>query len=187
LYGSGPVKQLYAIKSDQQLGGPTAKTGTRAISEFRTHKMKVLLTLLVLANLANAKAVDEWTFFSGAHLGMTVREYDNYYAPIADTFFTHSGAPAGERYVDFRSYGTDGTQHDWRVLVHYRESDATIVSVEYWNASGKFSKAMIRHLADLNKGYPDLITKLYDEGSDTEFVVTTRAQDKLEAEALGGK
>jgi hypothetical protein len=26
----------------------------------------------------------------------------------------------------------------------------TIVTIEYWNASGKFSKEMIRHLADLN-------------------------------------
>jgi hypothetical protein len=157
------------------------------LPEQQMKRTLLTLSMMVMANLANAKAVDEWTFFSGAHLGMTVREYNNYYTPIADTFFTYGGAPDGQRYVDFRSYGTAGTQHDWRVLVHYRESDAIIVSIEYWNASGKFSKAMIRHLADLNKGYPDLITRLYDEGDDMEFVVTTRTQDKREDEALGGK
>jgi hypothetical protein len=144
----------------------------------------ILLILMTLANLADAKTVDEWTFFSGAHLGMTVKEYDNYYAPIADTFFTYGGAPEGQKYVDFRSYGDAVPHHDWRVLVHYRESDGVIVSIEYWNASGKFSKEMIRHLKELNKGYPDLISQLFDNSNDAELVVTTAAQDKLESEAL---
>jgi hypothetical protein len=139
-----------------------------------------LLTLMVLASVAMAKTVDEWTFFSGAHLGMTIDEYAAYYFPLADTYFGYGGAPEGQKYVDFRSYGSSVPYHDWRVLVHYRESDRVIVSIEYWNASGKFSKEMISRLKDLNKGYPDLITRLYDDGSDTELVVTTPAQDKLE-------
>jgi hypothetical protein len=116
---------------------------------------------------------------------MTLDEYAAYYFPIADTYFGYGGAPEGQKYVDFRSYGSSVPYHDWRVLVHYRESDKVIVSIEYWNASGKFSKEMIRHLKDLNKGYPDLITRLYDDGSDAELVATTAAQEKLEDEALG--
>jgi hypothetical protein len=58
------------------------------------------------------------------------------------------------------------------------------VAIEYWNASGKFSKWMIGRLKDLNKGYPGLITQLYDAGSDAELVVTTAAQDKLERDAI---
>jgi hypothetical protein len=142
-----------------------------------------LLTLMVLASVANAKpSVNEWTFFSGVHLGMTMREYIDYYDPISDTSVGHGHSPEGQKYVDFRSYGSSVPYHDWRVLVHYRESDGVIVSIEYWNASGKFSKEMIRHLKDLNKGYPDLITRLYDDGSDAELVVTTPAQDKLESD-----
>jgi hypothetical protein len=140
---------------------------------------RILPILMVVASVAMAEGVDERTFFSGAHLGMTIEEYDAYYAPIADTFFAYGGAPAGQKYVDFRSYGSSVPYHDWRVLVHYRESDKVIVSIEYY-ASGKFSKEMIRHLTDLNKGYPDLITQLYDDGSVTELVATTAAQEKLE-------
>jgi hypothetical protein len=144
-------------------------------------KRLLFLTLLVLASVAMAKNVDEWTFFSGAHLGMTLDEYAAYYFPIADTYFGYGGAPEGQKYVDFRSYGSSVPYHDWRVLVHYRESDKVIVSIEYY-AEGKFSKEMIRHLTDLNKGYPDLITRLYDDGSVTELVATTPAQDKLESD-----
>jgi hypothetical protein len=144
-----------------------------------TAMKRLLLILMTLASVAYAKAgVDKWTFFSGAHLGMTLDEYAAYYAPIADTYFGYGGAPEGQKYVDFRSYGFSVPYHDWRVLVHYRESDKVIVSIEYY-ASGKFSKEMIRHLTDLNKGYPDLITRLYD---DAELVATTAAQDKLESD-----
>jgi hypothetical protein len=143
-----------------------------------------LLIPVTLASMAKAKTVDAWTFFSGAHLGMTLKEYATYYFPISDTYFGYGGAPEGQQYVDFRSYGTEGAQHDGRVLVHYRESDKVIVAIEYWNASGKFSKWMIGRLKDLNKGYPGLITQLYDAGSDAELVVTTAAQDKLERDAI---
>jgi hypothetical protein len=151
-------------------------------------KMKtMLLTLAALGlalSLANAQAVDEWTFFSGAHLGMTIKEFAAYYDPMVSSVITHRPVPPGQLYIDFRSYGSSEPYHDWRVLVHFRESDAKIVSIEYWNASGKFSSEEIRHLKDLNKGYPGLITRLYNDGNDEELDVTTAAQDKLEDEAF---
>jgi hypothetical protein len=169
---------------------------------------RMLLTLMALAvsSLANALAVDEKTFFktffSGAHLGMTIEECESYYFPdgavpvargalalgaiplgggtataraIADGGSCwHSGAPDGERYLDFRHQ--DPT---WRVLVCYRESDSKIVWVDYWRLDDQaFSPDEIRYLIDLNRGQGKLLLEPYDNGD--EFVVTTPAQDKLE-------
>jgi hypothetical protein len=143
-------------------------------------KIFLLLMMVASTTLAKpAKSVDEWTFFSGAHLGMTMTEYVSYYDPISDTRMNHSGAPKGQQIVEFRSYGTD--EHDWRVMVTYRESDGVIVSIDYWNESGKFSKEMINLLEGLNKGYPGLIHTLYNDGADTELYATTAAQEKLES------
>jgi hypothetical protein len=142
------------------------------------------LTIATTEITQAAKAVDAWTFFSGAHLGMTIKEYNDYYAPIADTAFRYGGAPDGQRYVDFRSYGKSAPYHDWRVLVYYRESDGVIVAIEYWNVNDKFSSEMIRHLKDINKDWAGLITKLYDDGNGAELIATTAAQDKLESDVF---
>ena len=169
---------------------------------------RILLTLTALASLglANAQAVDDKTFFktffSGAYLGMTIKQCDAYYFPdgavpaaigapalgaipigagatattrtIADGGSCwHSGAPEGERYLDFRHQ--DPT---WRVLVCYRESDSKIVSVDYCRLDGRgFSPDEIRYLTDLNSGEGPLVSKVYDDG---EFDVTSVKEYKFE-------
>jgi len=77
-----------------------------------------------------AKAVDDKTFFSGAHLGMTLDECYAYYDDsVADGGIAeHSGAPRGERQIDFR---TDSNPMR-RVYVYVRKKDRKIVSVTYW-------------------------------------------------------
>ncbi len=144
---------------------------------------------MVLASVANAKDVDERTFFSGAHLGMTIEEAAAFYRPgtpgtIATGGSTSwGGAPSGQHYVDFRNYGpgaAPGLVHDWRVLVCYRESDGKIVLIDYWNDE-KLSKEQISYLTDLNRPYGPLITRLNNA---EEFIVTTPEQDKLEQKAV---
>jgi hypothetical protein len=70
-------------------------------------------------------------------------------------------------------------------LVHFRESDGKIVSVEYWNDSGKFPPGLVRYLTGLNQGQGKLLIHLYNVGSDDEELqISTTAQDKLEDEAF---
>jgi hypothetical protein len=146
--------------------------------------MRMLLTLTVLASLslANAQAVDDKTFFSGAHIGETIDECMAYYYPhggptrpigapalgpiplggrtpstgaIADAGSCwHSGAPEGEEEVDFRTNSNPARQR--RVLIDYRTSDRKIVCISYWKVDDgnekSFSKEEIRYLTALNSG-----------------------------------
>jgi hypothetical protein len=82
---------------------------------------------LTIANYAQTP--DDKTFFSGAHLGMTIDECVGYYRKIADGgILGHSGAPRGEGQVDFRTASVPQR----RVYVYFRKSDKKIVSVTYW-------------------------------------------------------
>jgi hypothetical protein len=158
--------------------------GKTSIYQVMKSMLLALMTVMILANMANAKAVDEWTFFSGAHLGMTIEEAAAFYRPgtpgtIATGGSTSwGGAPSGQHYVDFRNYDS----HDWRVLVCYRESDGKIVLVDYWKIGEKFSKEQTNYLTDLNRPYGPLVSRLDDDSK--EFVITTPEQDKLEQEAI---
>src|SRR4029077_13754725 len=96
--------------------------------------MKTLSLLMALASLTMAhaqNAIDDKTFFSGAHLGATLDEAYAYYTPeIADGGIAeHSGAPRGERQIDFRTRSVPMR----RIYVYVRNSDRKIVSVTYWN------------------------------------------------------
>jgi hypothetical protein len=152
--------------------------------------------------------VSDKVFFSGIHLGMTIEAPWAYYFPdgavpeavgapalgsipvgggntaaapkaIADAgAVSHSGAPKGEKELDFRT--NSNPQDPRRVLVDYRESDGVIVYVCHWHVAGDknaFSKEEIRYLTDLNSGQGPLKTYIDDDG---EFEVTTVARDKLE-------
>jgi hypothetical protein len=129
-----------------------------------------------------AKAVDDKTFFSGARLGMTLDECYAYYDSIADGGIAeHSGAPRGERQIDFRT----GSNPMRRIYVYIRKSDRKIVSVTYWKMGENetFSQEEIHYLTDLNSGHGPLITHIGDEYKDTsgtEFEVTTADQEKIE-------
>jgi hypothetical protein len=150
--------------------------------------MKTLSLLMALASLSvadAAKAVDDKTFFSGAHLGMTLDECYAYYDDsVADGGIAeHSGAPRGERQIDFR---TDSNPMR-RVYVYVRKKDRKIVSVTYWKMGENetFSQEEIHYLRDLNSGHGSLITHLddkYKDTSGTEFTVTTAEQEKIERE-----
>jgi hypothetical protein len=49
-------------------------------------------------------AVDDKTFFSGAHLGITIDECAAYYRPIAEAGTVEpNGVPRGEKYIDFHT------------------------------------------------------------------------------------
>jgi hypothetical protein len=130
--------------------------------------MRILLTLTALAalSLANAKAVDDKTFFSGAHIGMTIDECMAYYYPhgipagLIEAMMTHGGIHGiGDRAAaaspgaisDAGSYWFSGApdgeqridfrtnsnpQGDRHVEIYFRESDRKVVSVEYWKMSG---------------------------------------------------
>ena len=148
---------------------------------------RILLILMVFASVANAQAVDEWTFFSGAHLGMTIEECYDFYFPVsgvrmADTTMTYGAAPEGQKYLEFRSYGSSVPYHDWRVMTCYRASDRVIVSISYSNDDHKFSQELIRHLKNINKDWPDLIANVSDDYHGTDLVVTTVVQSKLESD-----
>jgi len=149
---------------------------------------RILLTLITVASVANAKDVDERTFLSGVHLGMTIVEAAEFYRPgtpgaIANAGSTSwGGAPTGQQYLDFRNQGpgaTPGTVHEWRVLVCYRESDGKIVLIDYWNFG--ITKEQMSYLTDLNRPYGPLVTRL---NNPDEFIVTTPEQDKLEQQAI---
>jgi hypothetical protein len=137
---------------------------------------------MVLASVAMAKAgVDEWTFFSGAHLGLNVYDCALHYLhgehPVADAGSTSwGGAPKGQQYLDFRS-----NIINCRVLVCYRESDGQIVLVDYWKLGGTFLPEEMRYLTNLNRPYPPLVTRL---NNPEEFIVSSPEQDKLEDEAV---
>jgi hypothetical protein len=146
---------------------------------------RILLILMTLASVAMAKGVDERTFFSGAHLGMTIEDVADFYnvgtpGTIATGGSTSwGGAPSGQHYVDARNYDDS---HDWRVLICYRESDHKIVLVDYWKIGEKFSQEQTNYLTDLNRPYGPLVTRLDDDGK--EFIVTTPEQDKLNQKAI---
>jgi hypothetical protein len=143
----------------------------------------MVLASAALAGDATQYVTDK-VFFSGIHLGMTIEAAWAYYFPdgavpaalgapalgsipvgggnttaapkaIADAgAVSHSGAPKGERELDFRT--NSNPQDPRRVLVHYRESDGVIVYVCYWHLYGNekaFSKEEIRYLTDLNSGH----------------------------------
>ena len=170
--------------------------------------MRILITWAAIVSLSlapRAKAQVD-AFFRGAHLGMTIEECNAYYFPhggptgpigtfgaaldgptpvkaIADAGSCwHSGAPAGEEKVDFRTQvriDDETAPRERRVLVTYRTSDHKIVSVTYWNLSGHFSKGDLKKLLKLNqgRGISHLVSHFYD---DEEFEVTTAEQYKLE-------
>ena len=138
--------------------------------------------------MANAQsAVDDKTFFAGAHLGITIDQCAAYYRELGHVgVLEHSGAPRGQRSFDFRTGSnpllTDDAQwRQRRVYVYFRTSDGKIVSLEYWKSGADnetFSKEEIRYLKDLNKGQGSLVTEIAEEG--TVFTVTTAEQEKIE-------
>jgi hypothetical protein len=163
----------------------------------------MVLASVAMADDAPQYVVTDKVFFSGVHLGMTIEAAWAYYFPdgavpaavgapalgsiplgegngvpatraIADGGSCwHSGAPDGERYLDFRHQNPT-----WRVLVCYRKSDSIIVSVDYWRLDGRgFSPDEIRFLIDLNHGQGTLLEP-YDNGD--EFFVTTVKEYKFQ-------
>jgi opacity protein-like surface antigen len=155
--------------------------------------MKTLSVLTVLASLwvANAaKAVDDKTFFSGAHLGVTLDECYHYYnTEGADGevlanggILEHYGAaPDGERQIDFRTRSVPMR----RIYVIVRKKDRKIVSVLYWKMGHNetFSQEEIRYLKNLNRGHGSLVIHIddkYKDTSGTEFEVTTAEQENIE-------
>ena len=146
-------------------------------------KLIIILTAIASLTIANyAQTPDDKTFFSGAHLGMTIDECVAYYRKIADGgILRHSGAPRGEEQVDFRTASVPQR----RVYVYFRKSDKKIVSVTYWKLGPNetFSQDEIHFLTDLNSGHGKLTTSISDEykaDSGTEFEVTTAKQYRLE-------
>src|SRR5260370_34807690 len=107
-------------------------------------------------SLGTAEAVDDKTFSNGAHLGMTLDECYAYYDQIADGGIAeHSGAPPGERQIDFRTRSNPMR----RIYVYIRKKDRKIVSVTYWKMGDNetFSQEEMRYLTDLNSGHGSLI------------------------------
>ena len=170
-------------------------------------KLLLIMMVLASVTMAD-DAVTDKVFFSGIHLGMTIEAAWSYYFPdgavpaavgapalgsiplgggntaaapkaIADAgAISHSGAPKGEKELDFRT--NSNPQDPRRVLVDYRESDGVIVYVCYWHLAGNknaFSPEEQRYLTDLNSGQGPLKTTVDDDG---EFEVTTVAQYKVE-------
>ena len=144
---------------------------------------KLLLTLTAFASLTmSVYAVSDTTFFSGVHLDMTIDQCVALYRPLADGgILEHSGAPAGERQVDFRT----ASNPQRRVYVYFRKSDRKIVSITYWKmgANEGFSPEEIRLLLAVNSGHGSLVTLVQEEyksDSGTEFEITTSPQYQLE-------
>ena len=88
------------------------------------------LLLIVFGAIAAPRGseVDDVTFFSGVHLGMTIQAAEAYYHKLGNVAeLGHSDAPAGEEQVDFRT----ATAAQRRVYVYYQKADNKIVSVSY--------------------------------------------------------
>jgi hypothetical protein len=123
------------------------------------------------------RAVNAKTFFSGAHVGMTIEECVAYYDKIAETVFVgDSGLHSGAKYMDFRTL----SDPERFITVNFRESDRKIVSVLYWKMGKNetFSLEERRYLTDLSSGQGILKTTYMAMGA--QFEVTTAAQDKLD-------
>jgi hypothetical protein len=168
--------------------------------------LMTLITLSRLGECQTQYVTDK-VFFSGIHLGMTIEAAWAYYFPdgavpaavgapalgsiplgggnataapkaIADAgAVSHSGAPEGEKELDFRT--NSNPEDPRRVLVDYRKSDGIIVCVCCWHLYGNekaFSKEEIRYLTDLNSGQGPLKTIVADDG---EFEVMTEVQYKI--------
>jgi hypothetical protein len=139
----------------------------------------------------NPPSVDDKTFFSGAHLGMTIDECNAYYLqgphPVADLGSRFNmGALDGEQEIDFRAGKPPDPAGRRHISIDYRVSDGKIVYVNYWRADhgnkNSFSLEEIRYLTDLNSGQGPLVTDLYNGGEEAWFEVTTPEQEKLELE-----
>ena len=139
-------------------------------------KRRLLLTLMVMATLANAQYLTNQAFFGGTHLGMTIDECVAHYGSIP---MGHTGAPDGEKFVEFRHISQGNPMEQWRVLIYFRESDRKIVYVSYWKLGPDetFSPEQIRYLTDLNSGQGPLVTHIDNDG---EFEVTTTEHEKRE-------
>ncbi|MBV9998868.1 MAG: hypothetical protein JO015_07110 [Verrucomicrobia bacterium] len=133
----------------------------------------ILLIATSLAVASAAKAQDDKTIFSGAHVGMTIEQCEKYYHRLHIGAMGHSGAPKGEIQVEFR---TDGSPQR-RVYVYYLKSNGKIVSVTYSKVGDDetFSKEEIQYLTGLNHG-SGVTTKV--TGGD--FEVSTPEQARLE-------
>ena len=127
--------------------------------------------------------IGDATFFSGAHLGITIQAARAYYQKLGRVaVFWHSDAPAGELQIDFRT----ATSPQRRVYVYYSKTDNKIVSVSYWKlGEGEtFSEAERNYLVNLNGRREDLIAKILDAGSafGSQFEVTTPQQYEIESQ-----
>jgi hypothetical protein len=129
----------------------------------------IFTVVTALASLANAQYVTNKTFFSGAHLGMTIDECVAHYRSIP---MEHSGAPEGEKFVEFRHTSQGNPNEQWRILIYFRESDRKIVSVTYWKVGPDetWSQNDMRYIEKLNSGQGNFITYIYNDG---EFEVTS--------------
>lgn len=132
----------------------------------------ILLIVTSLAMAVAAKAQDDKSIFSGAHVGMTIEQCQKYYHRLHIGSMGHSGAPKGEVQVEFR---TGSPQR--RVYVYYQKSNEKIVSVTYEKMGDNetFSKDEIQYLSRLNQG-SGLVTK---ESGDS-FEVSTPEHARLE-------
>jgi hypothetical protein len=90
----------------------------------------------------------------------------------------HSGAPPGERQVDFRT----STDPQRRIYLFFRKSDSRIVSIMYWKLGDgeTFSTAERDYLTGLNGGHGPITTRIVEGGSG--FEVTTPRQRQIEGD-----
>ena len=141
------------------------------------HKISILGAILVTTLSAKA---DDKAFFSGPRLGMTLQALDAYYKKSVNIgALEHSGAPPGERQVDFRT----STDPQRRVYLFFRKSDNKIVSIMYWKLGDgeTFSTAERDYLTGLNGGHGPITTRIVEGGSG--FEVTTPGQRQIEGDA----
>jgi hypothetical protein len=140
------------------------------------HKLSILGA--VLMTTLSAKA-DDKEFFSGPRLGMTIKAVDAYYRKFPNIGASeHSGAPPGERQVDFRT----STVPQRRVYLFFRKADNKIVSIMYWKlGEGEmFTTAEQDYLTGLNRGHDPITTRIVEGGSG--FEVTTPRQRQIEGD-----
>jgi hypothetical protein len=128
----------------------------------------------------DSKTSIDTRFFAGAHLGMSIKECSDYYKQFDGVgAMGHSGAPLGERQVDFRT----STNPQRRVYLFFREADNKIVSIMYWKLGDDetFSIAEQGYLTGLNRGHGPITTRIVEGGSG--FEVTTPRQRQIEGDA----
>jgi hypothetical protein len=112
---------------------------------------KTLLIVTAAAGLTTAaQAIDDQTFFSGIHLGMTLKQVEAYYHPYHDLGeMWHSGALPDEKDFDLRTSAVPQR----RIYFSVRTTDNKVVSVMYWKLGDEeaFTKEEVQQLTSLNR------------------------------------